>query len=151
MTEVTTTVRAPLAPLWAALAAARREVQPVERDRGALGVPRRVEGVRDRADHGSIDALGFRIGDVAYTPDVLQVPEESFEALEDLDVWVVDALRWTAHPSHANVERALGWIERAKPRLAILTNMHIDLDYEDLKAQLPAGVEPGETGAGLSM
>ncbi len=97
-------------------------------------------------DHGEIRAVGYRIGDVAYTPDVLQVPEESFEALEDLDVWIVDALRWTSHPSHANVERALGWIERAKPRLAILTNMHIDIDYNDIAGKLPANVVPGFDG-----
>lgn len=97
-------------------------------------------------DHGEVRAVGYRIGDVAYTPDVLQVPEESFAALEDLDVWVVDALRWTTHPSHANVERALGWIERVRPRRAILTNMHIDIDYNDIAGKLPDGVVPGFDG-----
>ncbi len=97
-------------------------------------------------DHGEIRAVGYRIGGVAYTPDVLQVPEESFAALDGLDVWVVDALRWTTHPSHANVERALGWIERAKPRLAILTNMHIDIDYNDITGKLPANVVPAFDG-----
>ncbi len=97
-------------------------------------------------DHGEIRAVGYRIGDVAYTPDVLQVPEESFAALEDLDVWIVDALRWTTHPTHANVERALGWIERAKPRRAILTNMHIDIDYNDIARKLPDNVVPAFDG-----
>ncbi len=91
-------------------------------------------------EHGEIRSVGYRLGDVAYTPDVGGIPEESFEALSGLDVWIVDALRWTTHPSHAHVERSLEWIARARPRLAILTNMHIDLDYNDLSAKLPANV-----------
>jgi phosphoribosyl 1,2-cyclic phosphate phosphodiesterase len=83
---------------------------------------------------------------VAYAPDVLQIPEESWPVLEDLDVLIVDALRWTPHPTHANVERALSWVERARPKRAILTNLHIDLDYNALAARLPAGVEPAYDG-----
>jgi phosphoribosyl 1,2-cyclic phosphate phosphodiesterase len=64
----------------------------------------------------------------------------------DLDVWIVDALRWTPHPTHAHVARALEWIARAKPRRAILTNLHIDLDFKALSAKLPAGVEPAYDG-----
>jgi phosphoribosyl 1,2-cyclic phosphate phosphodiesterase len=97
-------------------------------------------------DHGEIRAAGFRFGGVAYAPDVLQIPEESWPLLKDLDVLIVDALRWTPHPTHANVERALEWIERARPRRAILTNLHIDLDYNALSARLPPGVEPAYDG-----
>jgi phosphoribosyl 1,2-cyclic phosphate phosphodiesterase len=66
--------------------------------------------------------------------------------LKDLDVWIVDALRYTTHPTHANVERALEWIARVRPRRAILTNMHIDLDFEELSRRLPPGVEPAYDG-----
>jgi phosphoribosyl 1,2-cyclic phosphate phosphodiesterase len=97
-------------------------------------------------DHGGIRSVGFRFGDVAYTPDVMGIPEESWPALMDLDVWIVDALRWTPHPTHAHVARALEWIARAKPRRAILTNLHIDLDFKALSAKLPAGVEPAYDG-----
>ncbi len=72
---------------------------------------------------------------------MLQLDEAAFGALEGLDVWIVDALRYTPHPTHAHVERALGWIERVRPRRAILTNLHIDLDYRELSARLPEGVE----------
>jgi phosphoribosyl 1,2-cyclic phosphate phosphodiesterase len=91
-------------------------------------------------EHGEIRCVGYRIGDVAYTPDVGGVPEESFAALQGLDVWIVDALRWATHPSHSHVERTLEWIARAKPRKAILTNMHIDLDYNAISAKLPENV-----------
>jgi phosphoribosyl 1,2-cyclic phosphate phosphodiesterase len=97
-------------------------------------------------EHGDIRAVGYRIGDVAYTPDVGGIPESGFAALADLDVWIVDALRWTTHPSHSHVEQTLEWIDRAKPRKAILTNMHIDLDYNALAAGLPANVIPAFDG-----
>ncbi|MDP3173037.1 MAG: MBL fold metallo-hydrolase [Phenylobacterium sp.] len=97
-------------------------------------------------DHGLVRSVGFRFGDVAYSSDVADLPEDSFAALEGLDVWIVDALRWRPHPTHAHVERALAWIDRLKPRRAILTNLHIDLDYAALAAVLPSGVEPAYDG-----
>jgi phosphoribosyl 1,2-cyclic phosphate phosphodiesterase len=90
--------------------------------------------------------VGYRIGDVAYSSDVVNLPEESFEILAGVRVWIVDALRHKPHPTHATVEQALGWIERIKPERAILTNMHIDLDYETLRRALPEGVEPAYDG-----
>lgn len=97
-------------------------------------------------DHGGIRSVGYRFGNVAYSSDVAQLPEESFEALKDLDVWIVDALRETFHPTHAHLSRTLEWIERVRPRRAILTNMHVDLDFDALQARLPPGVEPAYDG-----
>lgn len=97
-------------------------------------------------EHGPIQAVGYRFGDVAYTPDVSAIPEKSWSALEGLDVWIVDALRWTPHPTHAHVERALEWIARVRPRRAILTNLHIDLDFNALSENLPKNVEPAFDG-----
>ncbi|HRO03819.1 MAG TPA: MBL fold metallo-hydrolase, partial [Terricaulis sp.] len=97
-------------------------------------------------DHGFMRSLGFRIGPVGYSNDLVGMPEESFAALNGLSLWIVDALRETPHPTHAHVGQALGWIARLKPAHAVLTNMHIDLDYAALKAKLPAGVEPGYDG-----
>jgi phosphoribosyl 1,2-cyclic phosphate phosphodiesterase len=96
--------------------------------------------------HGRIRSLGFRFGDVAYSPDVDTLDEAAFGVLAGVGCWIVDALRYTPHPSHAHVARTLEWIERVKPKRAILTNMHVDLDYEALKANLPPGVEPGHDG-----
>lgn len=97
-------------------------------------------------DHGFIRSLGFRIGPVAYSNDLVDMPEASFAALGGLSLWIVDALREAPHPTHAHLGKALGWISQLKPRQAVLTNMHIDLDYTALKAKLPAGVEPGYDG-----
>lgn len=97
-------------------------------------------------DHGGVRSVGYRIGGVAYAPDVVDVPDEAFATLRGLDVWIVDALRWAPHPTHAHVEKSLGWIARAGPRRAILTDMHIDIDYDDLTAKCPPGVEAAYDG-----
>ena len=97
-------------------------------------------------DHGDIKSVGYRIGDVAYSSDVVGLPEASFEALDGVKVWIVDALRYRPHPTHASVETALRWIARVKPERAILTNLHVDLDYETLRRELPDGVEPAFDG-----
>jgi phosphoribosyl 1,2-cyclic phosphate phosphodiesterase len=97
-------------------------------------------------DHGDIKSVGYRIGDVAYSSDVVGLPEASFAALKGVKVWIVDALRYRPHPTHATVEQALAWISRVRPERAILTNLHVDLDYETLKRELPEGVEPAYDG-----
>ena len=93
-------------------------------------------------NHGNIDALGFRVADIAYLPDVFEIPEYTWEKLMNLKLWVVDALRYEPHPSHSHLERTLKWIERAKPERSIITNMHVDLDFETLYHELPINVEP---------
>ena len=100
--------------------------------------------------HGTIDALGFRIGDMAYTPDIDGVPVQSLSALENLDLWVVDGLRRTRHPSHWSLPQTLEWIARMKPKRAVITNMHVDLDFDTLARELPAGVEPAYDGLELA-
>jgi phosphoribosyl 1,2-cyclic phosphate phosphodiesterase len=100
--------------------------------------------------HGRIRSLGFRFGPMAYSPDVDGLDEAAFAALEGVDCWIVDALRYTPHPSHAHLERTLEWIARVRPKRAVLTNMHIDMDYDRLARELPAGVEPGYDGMALS-
>lgn len=97
-------------------------------------------------EHGRIDALGFRIGDLAYLPDAAEIYDSAWKKLTNLKVWVVDALRYKPHPSHAHLERTLEWITRAAPERAVLTNMHIDLDYETVNAETPKNVTPAFDG-----
>ena len=101
--------------------------------------------------HGNIPALGYRIRDAAYTPDLSDVPHESWPYLENLDLWIVDALRYAPHPSHFSLADALSWIERFKPKRAVLTNLHSDLDYEVLRKSLPAGVVPAYDGMRIEL
>ena len=102
--------------------------------------------------HGNIPALGYRIADAAaYTPDLSDIPRESWPALENLDLWIVDGLRYAGHPSHFSVNDALAWIDRFKPKRAVITNMHSDLDYEALRKTLPDGVIPAYDGMRLEI
>jgi phosphoribosyl 1,2-cyclic phosphate phosphodiesterase len=100
----------------------------------------RIEALPFLVRHGGIDALGFRFGDLAYLPDVNAIPHEAVPAMTGLDVLILDALRPARHPSHFSVGEALDWIGRLKPRRAFLTNLHTDLDYRTLSANLPEGV-----------
>jgi phosphoribosyl 1,2-cyclic phosphate phosphodiesterase len=101
--------------------------------------------------HGNIPALGYRIGDAAYTPDVNDIPRASWPHLENLDLWIIDGLRYAGHPSHFSVDDALSWIDRFKPRRAVITNMHSDLDYEVLRQSLPPNVVPAHDGMRLTL
>ena len=101
--------------------------------------------------HGNIPALGYRIGDAAYTPDVNDIPPASWPLLENLDLWIIDGLRYAGHPSHFSVNDALAWIDRFQPRRAVITNMHSDLDYEVLRLSLPQGVIPAYDGLRLTL
>ncbi|MEY8834926.1 MBL fold metallo-hydrolase [Phaeobacter italicus] len=97
-------------------------------------------------NHGSIEALGFRIGDLAYLPDVAKIPDSALDELRDLDCWIIDALRRKPHPTHLCLDEALEWIERMAPKRAVLTNMHIDLDYAQVAAETPDHVDPAYDG-----
>jgi phosphoribosyl 1,2-cyclic phosphate phosphodiesterase len=105
-----------------------------------------IEAMPFDLEHGDISALGFRVGGLAYTPDVNSIPQASRAFLDGLDLWIIDALRYRAHPSHFSLDEALSWIETMRPRRAILTNLHTDLDYETLRAKLPAHVTPAYDG-----
>jgi phosphoribosyl 1,2-cyclic phosphate phosphodiesterase len=96
--------------------------------------------------HGRSRSLGFRFGDLAYSPDVSALDANAEAMLQDLDVWILDALRYKPHPSHFSVDEAVATIQRLKPKRAILTHMHVDLDYEALRSKLPDGIEPAYDG-----
>jgi phosphoribosyl 1,2-cyclic phosphate phosphodiesterase len=96
--------------------------------------------------HGSIHSLGFRIGDVAYCSDISDFPGETVPRLKDLDMLIVDALQYRFHSSHLSLSQALEWIERLKPARAILTHMHVPLDYDTVQKETPDHVEPAYDG-----
>lgn len=110
---------------------------------GAGGV---IELKPFEVNHGSIEALGFRVGGLAYLPDVAEMSEEAWEAVQGLDVWVLDALRREPHPTHSHLAKSLEWIEQAAPKRAVLTNMHIDLDYAEVEAETPEHITPAYDG-----
>jgi phosphoribosyl 1,2-cyclic phosphate phosphodiesterase len=104
-----------------------------------------------RVEHGRIEALGFRVGGLAYLPDVSAIPEAVWPTLAGLDLLILDALRRKPHPTHTHLAQSLAWIARAAPRQGVLTNMHNDLDYATLLAELPPGVIPAYDGLTLEL
>lgn len=101
--------------------------------------------------HGDIHSLGFRIGRLAYCPDVSDFPAATAERLRGLDLLVIDALQYKTHPSHFSIGQALDWIDRLKPARAVLTHMHTPLDYATVAAEAPDGVEPAHDGMVLEI
>ncbi|SDW21088.1 phosphoribosyl 1,2-cyclic phosphate phosphodiesterase [Ruegeria halocynthiae] len=99
-----------------------------------------------RVNHGSIDALGFRMGATVYLPDVADLYDESMAELANLDCLIIDALRRSPHPTHAHLDKTLGWIDQLQPKRAVLTNMHIDLDYATVDAETPDHITPAFDG-----
>ena len=108
-----------------------------------------VEAVPVAVEHGRTPALGFRFGAMAYVPDVSGVPPDSVERLRGLDLLILDALRYTPHPTHFSVSEALAFVSEVKPRRAVLTNLHTDVDYGRLAAELPDGIVPAYDGLRL--
>ena len=101
--------------------------------------------------HGKGKSLGYRIGNFAYSTDVDNFPEQSLQLLEKLDVWLVDCLQYEPAPTHAHLAKTLEWIARLKPKRAILTHMTHVIDFEELSAQLPAGVELAYDGMRITL
>jgi len=105
-----------------------------------------IEILPFRQDHGEIFSLGFRVGNFAYSCDLSSIPEESTYAVSGLDIWVLDALRPAPHPSHLSLSEALEQVALHRPREAVLTNLHIDLDYAETDRITPQNVRPAYDG-----
>lgn len=101
--------------------------------------------------HGDIISLGFRLGQLAYCPDVSDFPASTAARLNDLDVLIIDALQYRTHPSHFSLAEALSWIERLAPKRAVLTHMHVPLDYTAVQTETPENVEPAFDGMIIEM
>jgi len=97
-------------------------------------------------DHGFSTTLGFRIEAFAYSTDVTELDDNAFAAIEGVELWIVDCLRREPHPTHSHLAKTLSWIARVRPRRTVLTHMDQSLDYRELSAELPSGIEPGYDG-----
>lgn len=97
-------------------------------------------------DHGYCKTLGFRFGPIAYSTDVVELPEAAFRALDGVDTWIIGTLVDKPHETHVHVDKALGWIDRVGPRRAVLTHLGLGFDYQELSDRLPDGVEAAYDG-----
>ena len=96
--------------------------------------------------HGKGFSLGYRFDNIAYSTDVNNMPDESMKKLKNLDLWIVDCVRYEPHYSHSHFDQTMSWINKLKPKKAILTHMGHWLDYNELNSKCPQNVEPGIDG-----
>lgn len=101
--------------------------------------------------HGPITANGIKVAGLVYLPDVSEMNEAAEKLCRNLDIFVIDALRRQPHPTHFNLDDALGWIDKLAPKRAVLTNMHNDLDYATLEAETPDHITPAYDGMQLTL
>ncbi|HEX9703100.1 MAG TPA: MBL fold metallo-hydrolase [Rhodospirillales bacterium] len=97
-------------------------------------------------DHGYSRTIGYRFGPLAYSTDLLELPEESFKALAGVRTWIVGTFAFEPHWTHAHVDKALDWIDRVRPARAVLTHLGPAIDYDKLSRSLPKGVEAAYDG-----
>jgi len=96
--------------------------------------------------HGMINATGFIFDKISYISDCNQISNKLIKKLANLDFLIIDCLRKDKHPSHFNYNDALNLIKKIKPKKSILTNLHVDLDYFELKKKLPSNIIPAYDG-----
>ncbi|MDZ7713290.1 MAG: MBL fold metallo-hydrolase [Rhodovibrio sp.] len=141
--------------VFASTASAQSAYSAMLRDHAIpLGTPFELCGLQVTAfaqSHGPMTTLGYRIGPVGYSPDAVEIGEAGFETLAGIDLWIVDCLRHEPHPSHAHFDRTMSWIRRVAPKRAVLTHMNHTMNYADVAAQCPAGVEPGRDGMTIDL
>ncbi|KRW96935.1 MBL fold metallo-hydrolase [Paracoccus sp. MKU1] len=131
------------------------DMQPIRGPFAIEGAGGSIELAPFEVNHGDMNALGFRIGGVeqslVYLPDVLAIPEEAWSMIEGCDVFICDALRRIPHPSHAHLALALEWIARSGCGQGVITNMHIDLDYDAVMRETPGNVVPAHDGMRIEL
>lgn len=96
--------------------------------------------------HGFSESTGFKINNIAYCTDVLEFSKESFNLLYNLDLLIIDCLRFTPHRTHAHLDKVLDWVKELKPHKTILTHMNYEVDYDYLSSLLPANCMPAYDG-----
>jgi phosphoribosyl 1,2-cyclic phosphate phosphodiesterase len=92
--------------------------------------------------HGKKFSLGFRSENFAYSTDVNNLNDDTLNKLTNLDLWIVDCARYKANPTHSHLEQTLSWIAKVKPKLAVLTHLSHEIDYDSLSKTLPENIVP---------
>ena len=96
--------------------------------------------------HGNQIINGYRIKDMAYLTDVSKIPDESLELLRGVKVLMIDALRYTEHPTHLTVGDAIKISNMLKSETTYLMHMGHKIEYEKLSADLPPNIVPSFDG-----
>ncbi len=104
-----------------------------------------------KQDHGPMDSIGIRIGDVVYSNDVIRYPAESLQYLENARIWIIDCISVEGGITHLGLNQVLDLREKFNPQHIYLTNLSHRLDYFELKNTLPQGIEPAYDGLQITI
>ena len=105
-----------------------------------------------KVNHGNVNSICYIIGKkLAYISDVSNIKKKDYKYFKSLKYLIIDCLWLKNHPSHLNLENSLELINEFKPKRAILTNLHSDLDYEKLKKKLPKNIIPAHDGLTIKL
>lgn len=123
--------------------------EPFVTDHTFEATPFTVQGIEVTPfpqDHVTATSWGFRIGNFAYSTDFKTIPNSSLDMLKDLDLWIVDCLRFDEHPTHSHFEATRDLIRMIQPKRAILTHMNHHMDYDVVLSACDEGTEPAHDG-----
>jgi|TARA_B110001452_G_scaffold44853_1_gene34283 phosphoribosyl 1,2-cyclic phosphate phosphodiesterase len=118
-----------------------------------IGYPKNKVNVKAiEVKHGLINSIAYIINNsIAYVSDANEIYQKDFKYLKGLNYLVIDCLRIKKHPSHFNLDQILTLVEIIKPKKTILTNLHSDLDYNQLLKILPNDILPGYDGLSFNI
>ncbi len=101
-------------------------------------------------DHGTMKSLGIRVGDVVYSNDIINYPEESKQYLRNTKTIIMDCVDYKSFPTHSGLDLVMNWYNEFKPESMYLTNMSHMIDYFEIKARLPTNIIPAHDGLSLT-
>ena len=100
-----------------------------------------------KVQHGNVYSICYIIDKkLAYISDVSEIYKKDYKYFKNLKYLIIDCLWYKNHPSHFNLEKVLEIIKKFAPKKAILTNLHTDIDYEQIKRKLPKNIVPAYDG-----
>ncbi len=100
-----------------------------------------------KVQHGKVNSICYIFNQkLAYISDVSEINSKDYHYFKNLKYLIIDCLWYKKHPSHLNLDETLNLINIFNPKRAILTNLHSELDYNELKKKLPKHVTPAFDG-----
>ena len=105
-----------------------------------------------KVKHGNVHSICYIIDKkLAYISDVSKIYKKDYKHFINLKYLIIDCLWYRNHPSHFNLEKSLEMIKKFSPKKAILTNLHTDIDYKEIKKILPKNIVPAHDGLTINL
>ena len=104
-----------------------------------------------KVKHGELDVFGYKIKNMAYITDCSYIPKETFKKIKNIDLLIIDALRFEEHPTHMNLEEALEVVKKIKPKKTFFTHISHEMEHEKTNKMLPNNIELAYDGLNLEI